>query len=1079
MSAEERDAAAAAAAAKRGMSSLEMEPTCHGDVDVDAENGNENEEEMESLVSGSTGRLGRVKSRKTDKSFIRNGRSGGLFAALAERNTNFSYRSLLLIGCLAGIVFYFVEDINRIVFSSPGGGGGKRESDAKPTPPPGGSFHQSSFGGLNNLGHPAGARAYTQGEFRYEEIFVPVSNVGHAVSSLSPENVLNYVGHYVHDEHRSPYASHLYKRNLTELDDEQRRYEAKMAGVRTKWGAWNFRDDYPEKHGVKSRPVADFAPVKYRDLPVASFPDGAWQTDVEYVKQFLTEAKALVTRVKEGIYAEYGQPTVNADGTNLSPGEVASRDKLFSVAHEQGEDRTGKLGFLEPNAWDALVRKLLHAMMTNDEFYVVLGGHSAAAGHGNNFLQSKAMAFHYLMEPIFDKLGMRLVSRNMAQGGVGTTHSAMASGSIYGEKDILFWDSSMTEKAAGALDLFNKQAILGGERVPILMNSPRVNIVADSNGTAWLGNIETSQWEPGGIVPFTTESEEHAQTLPFAVRYMFCPRESAGLCQMNKYTAICWEPRSDFTPTKPQAAHPGSQVSWHPGNRYHQMAARMYSMLVLHALDAAIDKWQSAVDSDNFPLGEEHWHVGEIYKEAQDALRTTISTAENGSSACEKMLPRFPRACRVAMRGFGEWTPRRNPSESSLISILKPAPNGYLPYQSIASEFAGINVLPLIQRVPDGQVDVHAIAIASTAPAPHLDYSLADDEERRKLAKATHEAVRFRLQRARELHERRRRDLKEAERLSSSQTLRGRNLDGEDAIVPGRGWVGNTASVHFCDGSYASECGRNMGIDCLIGGHNDGRGSISGDSLSGWLVFNLPKVKEGLILLRIEWWNGGPQGNSLTSHWTEVNDGKTNEEEPKFVFPDLAPKVNATTPFAKLKAAKEAKTKKAEADAAAAASTATLSVPSTTDADTSEKSLGNGTDLSNVTRRVLFMRPSVRHALEETYPLEYPFEDVNDADWGSLTEHDFRRRMKSQPPPVPDDFQFDIAINGKIVKTMDRTEFMSYSGEIVKNWAIWTLMDDVEWAKSDWGDRDGEDVEAAIRFRGTRRSVTVSHIYYA
>ena len=30
------------------------------------------------------------------------------------------------------------------------------------------------------------------------------------------------------------------------------------------------------------------------------------------------------------------------------------------------------------------------------------------------------MQFHFLMEPIFDKLGMNLITRNMAMGGLGT-----------------------------------------------------------------------------------------------------------------------------------------------------------------------------------------------------------------------------------------------------------------------------------------------------------------------------------------------------------------------------------------------------------------------------------------------------------------------------------------------------------------------------------------------------------------------------------------------------------------------------------------------------------------------------------
>eukprot|EP00543_Licmophora_paradoxa_P019371 CAMPEP_0202465672 /NCGR_PEP_ID=MMETSP1360-20130828/66345_1 /ASSEMBLY_ACC=CAM_ASM_000848 /TAXON_ID=515479 /ORGANISM="Licmophora paradoxa, Strain CCMP2313" /LENGTH=89 /DNA_ID=CAMNT_0049089503 /DNA_START=22 /DNA_END=287 /DNA_ORIENTATION=- len=84
-------------------------------------------------------------------------------------------------------------------------------------------------------------------------------------------------------------------------------------------------------------------------------------------------------------------------------------------------------------------------MISNDDFYVVLAGHSAAAAHGNNFHQAKVLSMHYLMEPVLDKLGVRLISRNMAMGGVGTLHFSLAGKSLYGEADIMMWDSGMTE----------------------------------------------------------------------------------------------------------------------------------------------------------------------------------------------------------------------------------------------------------------------------------------------------------------------------------------------------------------------------------------------------------------------------------------------------------------------------------------------------------------------------------------------------------------------------------------------------------------------------------------------------------
>uniref|UniRef100_A0A7S4K3H2 Uncharacterized protein n=1 Tax=Odontella aurita TaxID=265563 RepID=A0A7S4K3H2_9STRA len=885
-----------------------------------------------------------------------------------------------------------------------------------------------------------------------------------------------------------------------------------MAAVREQWGAWDLEDEKED-----SRPTANFDGIEYRDLPADDFPEGSWQTDKEYVTKFLDQAKGLVTRVKEGIYAEYGQPTIKPDGTKLSDAEIIERDKRFAIAHESDEDHAGKLGGMSRRSWDALVMKLLHAMMTNDEFYCVMGGHSSAAGHGNNFRQAKMMAFHYLMEPIFDKLGMRLISRNNAQGGVGTTHSAMASGSFYGEKDIVWWDSSMTEKGAGAHDIFNKQAILGGERVPILMNCPRVDIMADTNGTAWTGNNAGGQWEAGGMLlpEYVIKDAKHADTVPFALRYMLCTKEAGGLCQQHKYDSICWEPRSDFEPTAEQKAHPGSQVKWHPGVRAHLQASRIMSLVVLHALDSAIDKWTALAsahtdDTPTVPLPAEYWHVGTKYRWIQKGLRTTLSKSPDGQSACEKMLGRFPRACRVAMKGFGDWTPRRNPSESSLLAVMKPAPNGYVPHPSMPTEFAGINVMPLIQRVPDGEVDVHAIALASTKPAPRLDHSMeGGEEERRKLAELSHEAVQSRSRRAHTIHERRKRALREKE-LAEQRSQKCRRVEGDGTveIVPGRGWLWGQ-EAHFCDGSYNSECGRQRGSDCLISGHNDGRGGFVGGGLSGWFVLTLPKVKEGLILMRMEYWMGGPGGNALTKDWTEENGGKTNDAEPKYVFPDVTPSVNVTTPFDKLKEAKKAAEAAAKDAPPAPASPANVTnpVPPPAPAAAPAVTSANSTNATrsllrrNAARRLAatrITRASIDANADPYAGVEYPFEHLTEEEWSALTDDDFKgeggrdrrnnnhqnhnRNLKAPPPAIPDDWKFEIAINGKMHKVMDKNEFMSHAVEIVKNWAIWPLMDDVEWSKKDWGNSEGEDVEVAVRMSSVsmpRRSLRISHVYYA
>jgi hypothetical protein len=51
----------------------------------------------------------------------------------------------------------------------------------------------------------------------------------------------------------------------------------------------------------------------------------------------------------------------------------------------------------------------------------------------------------------------------------------------------------------------------------------------------------------------------------------------------------------------------------------------------------------------------------------------------------------------------------------------------------------------------------------------------------------------------------------------------------------------------------------------------DHRGGITGDCLSGWIVFNLPQVTNGIIIIKFEDWGGA---SGATSDWTEVNNGE-------------------------------------------------------------------------------------------------------------------------------------------------------------------------------------------------------------
>jgi len=230
-------------------------------------------------------------------------------------------------------------------------------------------FHQDGFGGIYNIGHAPGARAFRHLTTNVP-VIIPKSASPNAVESLDEENIRNLRGHYLHDEHRSPFASYLYDRPVEELKKEQEEFEKKLDQVRKEYGAWDFHD-----HAGKSiRPIPNFEKVPYRDMKNKDFPATSWQMDQRYVTDLISEGKKLIARMRKGLYAEYGWDESK---------DEKERDDAWNI--EISDVRTlvqPGIGWMSTRAFNMLAKKLLHSMITNDEFYFILGGHSAAAGHG-------------------------------------------------------------------------------------------------------------------------------------------------------------------------------------------------------------------------------------------------------------------------------------------------------------------------------------------------------------------------------------------------------------------------------------------------------------------------------------------------------------------------------------------------------------------------------------------------------------------------------------------------------------------------------------------------------------------------
>jgi hypothetical protein len=490
--------------------------------------------------------------------------------------------------------------------------------------------------------------------------------------------------------------------------------------------------------------------------------------------------------------------------------------------------------------------------MTNDSFTVVLGGHSAAAGHGNHFHQSYVMQFHHIMAPIFARLGVQLITRNLSQGGLGTLHNVMGAGSLYGnEIDLLLWDSGMTENTPAHIDLFIRQGLIGGNRVPIVWaGNFEVMAALHENADVDVGEFGTGM---DGIP--TIMNETHAAAVAYAARYMKCDHERKEICDNEpRFCASCWLPREDIPNPKDvfDSIDPkvGSQVKWHPGWRVHQLVGRVLAFSVLDALQVAIQQFSDGTMSGP-PLDDEFWHVTDYYNN----IRSKVMNLDPSIGHCHEIKKDLPsRICNTPMQARSMYTPRANVYETSLTTVIKPAaPDNYVPQNKLQQLYEGPDARNPCDNLPDDAVDVYAIVSGrrrqrNLEALPSNKKSFLMDEDH--VSRISH-----------------------VNTFSSNATmpLSSRSLESDDAIVPGRGWEVYDEPPGKCDGEYNSHCKRHKADSCPALGHHDARGMILGNEYSGWFVMELPNLKAGIVVMKVVTERLTPEHSTITVGWETVN----------------------------------------------------------------------------------------------------------------------------------------------------------------------------------------------------------------
>ena len=159
-------------------------------------------------------------------------------------------------------------------------------------------------------------------------------------------------------------------RDLSALDRQQ---------LADEWGSWTLVDSKRA-----SRPGDDFYRSfgPHRDVPNHEFPATAWQKDTEYLGQFLSEGIALTKRAMEAILTEYGKEPADRHNADADFAQRSAGLRVKKSDHPQDINKATSQagGWMPVKAWNGLKKRLLHSIMTEDSFNLVMGGHSAAAG---------------------------------------------------------------------------------------------------------------------------------------------------------------------------------------------------------------------------------------------------------------------------------------------------------------------------------------------------------------------------------------------------------------------------------------------------------------------------------------------------------------------------------------------------------------------------------------------------------------------------------------------------------------------------------------------------------------------------
>lgn len=219
-------------------------------------------------------------------------------------------------------------------------------------------------------------------------------------------------------------------------------------------------------------------------------------------------------------------------------------------------------------------------------FTWVVGGHSAAAGHGNLFRQASANVIEQSLKGAFAALGITFRAKNYAMGGTSSgPEVAMCMESIFGKDvDILSWDYGMTDgRNPGLYNLWTQRAGVHPTR-PILFSFGQrySDDIHNNYVNAGGAGFESNYANVRAIFPSSDVPDVDASQLPPGVKNYLCNNghaETGEPCGDNLV-------KFDTNHTCPYIGH---QVKWHNGWKDHLLIGRIAAAFILENFLEALD----------------------------------------------------------------------------------------------------------------------------------------------------------------------------------------------------------------------------------------------------------------------------------------------------------------------------------------------------------------------------------------------------------------------------------------------------------------------------------------------------------